>query len=247
MPLGHCRPQISRRGALLSSCTGPIAVGGTNREWVQAHAHSSSARRETPVSKRTKADPLNPSPLDALRELIHRGEHLCDRDRQTEENELYEFKQDALLLLGSIGPDVEALYRHVTELGFGVPYRKSRYSGIPDPNEAYRTLDELVGILRSAEARMLTLQDEGAEQPQQSKSAKPASKATPYSPRDRAVYELIGADKFKHMTNPALYTQFHHRINTKLGEDVSPREARLIFNRIRTHHGFPKSADLKEK
>ena len=190
--------------------------------------------------------------LDELKELIRRGEQLCDRGRQTEETELDQFKQDSLLLLGSIGPAVEALYRRMTELDFRTPYRNSRFTrgpsrGILDPTEAYRTLEEMVGILKSAEVLVPTAHQERDKQPQRRKSPRPAQTPLGYSDRDDAILELIGADKFKHMANDALYKQFRRRLTTELDKDLPYNAFRLTANRIRKHHGFPSSQQLKKE
>jgi len=191
------------------------------------------------------------NPLDDLKQLIQRAELLCDRERESQEEEFVQFKQDCLQLLGAFGPGVGHLYRRLTELDFRTPLRAGRYlretgRGILDPVHAYRSMDEIRGILHSALATISPRQRRRSATDRKPPRRKTGTDNASYSDRDDQVFRLIGEESFLKLGNDEIYKGNRRRLRELLGPETTADAIRAIFNRIRKQHSFPPSEQVKK-
>jgi hypothetical protein len=184
-----------------------------------------------------------------LRLLIARAKTFSDRNRVTKESELHRLKSGAETCLALLSPDVEKLYRQVTELDFYIPFSGGRFGRkiLLDPH-AYATRDQLLFLLRAALRKVqdrkyapspasgTPLGDPGSDR----------SRPQSYSPADAKLFELIGPEPFRSLTNPELFRRYRRRAEARLGR-LPPDAFRARLNRIRKHHGFPSSMEVRKK
>jgi hypothetical protein len=72
-----------------------------------------------------------------------------------------------------------------------------------------------------------------------------AGSRSPYSGNDQRIYQLIGEDKFRSLTNDDIHRQFMPQIRKTLGKkELSPNAVRACLNRIRRYRELPMSNEI---
>jgi hypothetical protein len=84
-----------------------------------------------------------------------------------------------------------------------------------------------------------------AQEPPPSKGTEEGS----YSEADEHLHRIVGANDFKALTNAELWRR--HRLSSpklfKRTRPFTPEGFRSSANRVRLHHGYPKSGDIRRK
>ncbi|MEN6537185.1 MAG: 7-cyano-7-deazaguanine synthase [Bryobacteraceae bacterium] len=80
------------------------------------------------------------------------------------------------------------------------------------------------------------------------RGARPAASNGPYSKRDDKVFVMVGKDNFKALTNEDIENRFRPKLREIWGRKngFSPNALRSCLNRIRRHHGLPRSEEIRK-
>jgi hypothetical protein len=155
---------------------------------------------------------------------------------------LLEIKTKIETDLLSIGAPAEPVLRRIEGLRF-----ETRASGTDrwpsgkyyDAEHVLKAVERFVALLKVA-LRVVSIG------PSQESGASGASKATPYSRQDAKIYELLGSDAFRTLTNAEILKRCRHTLGRKLNRAFVGEDLRSSLNRIRRRHGFPSSQAIKK-
>lgn len=168
------------------------------------------------------------------------------------------FRNRAQHCLADIGPLAQEALQELAALDLSISEGLQQYydGGIfndfdvkdGDPSEFLRLQREYDQEMPSRIQRIITLLNQVRDKmlglSQAPDSARLSTSLSQYSQKDDELYQQIGAESFKAMTNAELWKRYRRQLKLRKSDSASFRSR---ADRIRHYHGFPLSSELTKK